>query len=133
MTAMLYDKLTALLVNEIEKLRAEIERLNSELTDALTDLDSARQDNASLTEGFKDLRAALQNIRQEAKLTEETTRAALVERVAKAIAAVDGHKLGQMAPATTSLYFARADAAIALVLEEAAKVADALEDSLATE
>lgn len=52
----------------------------------------------------------------------------LREEVATAIAKVDGHKLGQMAPAIASLYYARADAAIALVraetLEEAAKVAD---------
>ena len=48
----------------------------------------------------------------------------LRDRVAKAIAAVDGHKLGQMAPAITSLYFARADAAIALVrAEQAARLA----------
>jgi hypothetical protein len=36
----------------------------------------------------------------------------LREKVAKAIAKVDGHKLGQMAPAIASLYYARADAAI---------------------
>ena len=48
---------------ELATLRAEIERLNSELTDALTDLDSARQDNASLTEGFMTLRATNERLR----------------------------------------------------------------------
>ena len=42
---------------ELAALRAINERLESELTDALTDLDSARQDNASLTPYVQELRA----------------------------------------------------------------------------
>lgn len=52
---------------EIKRLTAEVEKLNSELTDALTDLNTARQDNASfgpelkrLTAENEKLRAALQ-------------------------------------------------------------------------
>lgn len=42
----------------------------------------------------------------------------LRKKVAKAIAKVDGHNLGQMAPAVYSLYFARADAAIRALKEK---------------
>ncbi len=44
-------------VNEITRLTAEVERLNSELTDALTDLGTARQDNASFGPELKHLTA----------------------------------------------------------------------------
>ena len=54
---------------EIKRLTAEVEKLNSELTDALTDLNTARQDNASfgpelkrLTAENEKLRAALESI-----------------------------------------------------------------------
>ena len=48
---------------EIARLQAEVKRLNSEQTDCYTDLNSARQDNASLTEGFKALRATNERLR----------------------------------------------------------------------
>lgn len=54
-------------LDEITRLTAEVEKLNSELTDALTDLATARQDNASfmpilnrLTAENEKLRAALE-------------------------------------------------------------------------
>ena len=56
-------------LDEITRLTAEVEKLNSELTDALTDLATARQDNASfmpilnrLTAENEKLRAALERI-----------------------------------------------------------------------
>jgi len=67
--------------DELATLRATNERLNSELTDALTDLDSARQDNASLTEGFKALRAEVE--RQTHALT--VAKAALADDASKAL------------------------------------------------
>lgn len=55
----------------ITRLAAEVEKLNSELTDALTDLATARQDNASfmpilnrLTAEIERLKAALREIRR---------------------------------------------------------------------
>ena len=59
------------LMEERTRLAAEVEKLNSELTDALTDLATARQDNASfmpilnrLTAEIERLKAALREIRR---------------------------------------------------------------------
>lgn len=73
----------------------------------------------------------LQNIGQDTKLTEETTRrAALVERVARVLA--DGQ--GEHQEGVWRLYAKDATAAIDLIraeaLEEAARVADAIENKL---
>jgi predicted nuclease with TOPRIM domain len=50
---------------EITRLTAEVERLNSELTDAYTDLNSARQENSSFTTEFKRLTAEVERLNKE--------------------------------------------------------------------
>jgi DNA repair exonuclease SbcCD ATPase subunit len=51
-------------IEEVTALRAEIERLNSDLSDALTDLNTARQDNASCTAHIHNQAAEIEKLRE---------------------------------------------------------------------
>ena len=82
----------------ITRLTAEVERLNSELTDALTDLATARQDNASfgpelkrLTAENEKLRAAL-DVLQAAMTAKKPIPLALKKAIIEARAALTGDK-----------------------------------------
>ena len=83
---------------EIKRLTAEVEKLNSELTDALTDLATARQDNASfgpelkrLTAENEKLRAALA-VLQAAMTAKKPIPLAFKRAIIEARAALSGDK-----------------------------------------
>lgn len=56
-------------LDEITRRTAEVEKLNSELTDALTDLATARQDNASFGPELKRLTSEVERLTVEAQIS----------------------------------------------------------------
>jgi predicted nuclease with TOPRIM domain len=72
---------------EITRLTAEVEKLTSELADAYTDLNSARQDNSSFTTEFKRLSAEVERLTKDLKtaIWSESAECKLLTRINAAL------------------------------------------------